>query len=89
MKTLRLIIKGNVQGVFYRASAKNMADRLGINGWVRNLPDNQVEIIASADEAVLQEFITWCKQGPPKATVEEVIAEPLPYKSFSGFRILR
>ena len=89
MKTRRLIIKGKVQGVFYRATAKDVADLIGVKGWVRNLPDNNVEITATADEELLQKFIAWCKQGPPKAKVDEVIVEDLRPEEFNGFRIIR
>ena len=89
MKTIRLTIKGKVQGVFYRATAKDVADLTGIKGWVRNLPDNNVEIIATASEELLQKFINWCKQGPPKARVEDVIVEELNLQAFNGFRIIR
>ena len=89
MKTIRLIIKGKVQGVFYRATAKDIADLLGIKGWIRNLPDNNVEITATAAGDVLQKFIGWCKQGPPKARVEDVIIEELTLEEFKGFRIIR
>lgn len=89
MKTIRLIIKGKVQGVFYRATAKDVADLLGIKGWVRNLPDNNVEITATAAEDVLQKFIGWCKQGPPKAKVDDVIVEELSQEEFKDFRIIR
>ena len=89
MKTIRLTIKGKVQGVFYRATAKDVADLLGIKGWVKNLPDNNVEITVSAAEDVLQKFIGWCKQGPPKARVEDVIVEELDLEEFSGFMIIR
>jgi acylphosphatase len=89
MKTVRLIIKGKVQGVYYRASAKNVADLLGIKGWVKNLPDNNVEITATAADDVLQKFIRWCKQGPPRAVVEEVNLEEFAPEEFSGFKILR
>lgn len=89
MQTIRLIIKGKVQGVYYRANAKNVADLLGIKGWVKNLPDNNVEITATAAADVLQKFIGWCKQGPPRAVVEEVIVEELTTEEFSGFKILR
>lgn len=89
MKTIRLIIKGKVQGVFYRATAKDIADELGIKGWVRNLPDRNVEITATATEKILQKFIDWCKQGPPKASVDEVIVEELSTTEFNGFRIIR
>jgi acylphosphatase len=89
MKTVRLIIKGKVQGVFYRATAKDVADLLGIKGWVKNLPDNNVEITATAADQVLQKFIAWCKQGPPKARVDEVVVEELNTEEFKGFKIIR
>jgi len=89
MKTIRLTIKGKVQGVFYRATAKDVADLIGVKGWVRNLPDNNVEIIATASEETLQKFINWCKQGPPKARVVDVIVEALDLEEFNGFRIIR
>ena len=89
MKTIRLIIKGKVQGVFYRATAKDIADELGVKGSIKNLPDRNVEITASASEDILQKFIEWCKQGPPKARVEEVIIEELNLQQFNEFRIIR
>lgn len=89
MKTVRLIIKGKVQGVFYRATAKDVADLIGVKGWVRNLPDNNVEITATATEELLQKFINWCKQGPPKAKVEDVTIEEVSLEEFNGFRIIR
>ena len=89
MQTIRLIIKGKVQGVNYRANAKNVADLLGIKGWVKNLTDNNVEIIATAAADVLQKFIGWCKQGPSRAAVEEVNVEETALEEFSGFRIIR
>ena len=89
MKTIRLTIKGKVQGVFYRATAKDVADQLGVKGWIKNLPNNNVEIRATASEELLQKLIAWCKQGPPKARVEDVIIEELNLEDFSGFRIIR
>ena len=89
MKTIRLTIKGKVQGVFFRATAKDIADELGIRGWVKNLPDRNVEIKATATEEILQKFIDWCKQGPSKARVDEVIVEELSADEFNGFRIIR
>ena len=89
MKTIRLTIKGKVQGVFYRATAKDIADQFGIKGWVRNLPNNNVEITATAAEELLQKFIDWCKQGPPRAKVDGVIVEELNLEEFNGFRIIR
>jgi acylphosphatase len=89
MKTVRLIIKGKVQGVFYRATAKDVADLLDIKGWVKNLPDNNVEITVTATDELLQKFIGWCKQGPPKARVDEVIVENLDLQEFTSFKINR
>ena len=86
---MRLTIKGKVQGVFFRATAKDIADELGIKGWVKNLPDRNVEITATAPVDTLQKFIDWCKQGPPKARVDEVIVEELSTAEFNGFRIIR
>ena len=89
MKTVRLTINGKVQGVFYSATAKDVADLTGVKGWVRNLPDNNVEITATATEETLQKFINWCKQGPPKARVEKVIVEELDLEEFNGFSVFR
>ena len=89
MKTVRLIIKGKVQGVFYRATAKDVADLTGVKGWVRNLPDDSVEITATAPEGTLQKFISWCKQGPPKARVDDVIVKELDLQEFSNFKVIR
>jgi len=89
MKTVRLTIRGRVQGVFYRATAKDVADLIGVKGWVKNLPDDNVEIVAAAAEEVLQKFIAWCKQGPPRARVDEVIVEELNSEEFKGFKIIR
>lgn len=87
MKTIRLIIKGKVQGVFYRASTKDTANKLGIKGWVRNLPDGNVEIMATAEQQILYNFIMWCHQGPPKAIVDEVISEETEFRDFARFSI--
>ena len=89
MKTIRLVIKGKVQGVFYRVTAKDIADQFGIKGWIRNLPDRNVEIKATSTDDSLQKFIAWCKQGPPKAKVDDVIVEDLVLEEFKDFRIIR
>jgi len=67
-----LVISGRVQGVFYRASAQQEAMRLGLVGEVRNLPDGQVEAIVEGPKERVEEFIDWCRQGPPSADVENV-----------------
>ncbi len=67
-----LTIAGRVQGVFYRASAQQEAQRLGLLGEVGNLPDGRVEITAEGPRESVEELIAWCRCGPPAAEVEEV-----------------
>ena len=89
MATVHLRIKGKVQGVFFRATAKEMADKFGVKGWVKNTWDDDVEAMASGSEEAVEKFIEWCKTGPRKAEVEEVIVtrkEETPFKDFSVIR---
>ena len=60
-----------------------------MKGWVKNLPDHNVEITATATEDILQKFIDWCKQGPPKAKVENIEVNELVLEEFKDFRIIR
>jgi len=69
---VHLYISGRVQGVFYRRNAMQEAKGLGLTGWVRNLPDRRVEAVAEGDEKRVEEFISWCRKGPPLAIVREV-----------------
>lgn len=69
---VRIVIIGRVQGVFFRASTRDEALRLGIGGWVRNQNDGSVEIVAEGDREQLEEFIDWCRTGPPDARVDEL-----------------
>jgi acylphosphatase len=71
-KRVRLIIRGRVQGVGYRASALEEGERLGLRGWVRNLPDGAVELEAEGARAVLDRLIAWCGHGPRGARVDGV-----------------
>jgi acylphosphatase len=67
-----IIVKGKVQGVFFRRNAQQKANELNIKGWVKNTDNDNVEIIAQGDENNLQQFIEWCKEGPERAEVEDV-----------------
>lgn len=73
----RYLISGRVQGVFYRGSAQQQAVKLGLSGWVRNLLDGRVELLAYGDQTVLEELEKWLQIGPDYAKVSniEVIAE--------------
>lgn len=74
-KTLHLLIHGKVQGVYFRASARQKAQALGLNGWVRNLADGRVELLAQGPEAALQALLTWAWQGPSAARVDHLDAD--------------
>jgi acylphosphatase len=85
-----LLISGLVQGVFYRASARQEAMRLGIAGEIRNLPGGEVEAIVEGTKEKLEEFITWCKRGPSGARVDDVQVRWAPSRGqFVSFRITR
>ena len=75
-----VIIKGRVQGVFFRSSTQDEAIRLGLTGWVRNCPDGSVEAVFEGDKKVIEEIIKWCHKGPPWARVNEVKVSWEPYQ---------
>lgn len=94
MKSLHLLIAGQVQGVFFRRHVKAKADELGITGWARNTEDGKVEIVAEGEESggkegKLAEFLAWCREGPPPAKVESVKIkwDLAGKKEFSSFQI--
>ncbi|MGN6617506.1 MAG: acylphosphatase [Ilyomonas sp.] len=89
MPTVHLLVEGKVQGVFYRASAKEMADELGLSGWVKNREDGNVEMIVSGEESKINEFIKWCHKGPRRAVVTNVIVTPQEDGSFTRFEVVR
>jgi acylphosphatase len=68
-------VSGQVQGVFFRDSAREKAGQLGLAGWVKNLPDGRVEAVFDGPPEKVREMVEWCQQGPSHATVEEVDAE--------------
>jgi len=87
---VHLKIRGRVQGVFFRESARRQAVALGVRGWVKNLPDGSVEAAAEGSQDSVQAFIQWCHQGPSSARVEEVVVqEQTPGAPLSDFRVLR
>jgi len=89
MPTIKIIVKGDVQGVFFRATAKTIADGLAIGGTVKNTNDGNVEIVATGSQEQLNKLIEWCKRGPEKAVVEQVDIIPLPEMNFQEFTVLR
>ena len=87
--TVHLLIKGKVQGVFYRKTAREVANDKGLTGWVRNTNDGNVEITASGTKEALQAFIKWCRMGPARATVTSVEVTPVPDQHFATFEVKR
>ena len=77
-RRVHAIVSGRVQGVSYRASTADEARRLGLTGWVRNLPDGSVELEAQGDPARVADLLAWCAHGPPAARVTAVDAKDLP-----------
>ncbi len=76
---MRIYVRGRVQGVFFRATARDKARSLGLTGFVKNLPDgNAVLAEAQGPADKVREFITWCHRGPPSARVDEVKTEKIP-----------
>lgn len=85
-----LVITGLVQGVSYRASARFEALRLKLTGWVRNLPNGDVEAIAEGEPASVEQFIGWCRRGPEEARVESIKHETLTATGeFATFAVTR
>lgn len=88
-KRVRILVAGRVQGVFFRASTKSVADELGLAGTVRNLPDGGVEVIAEGASESVDAFAAWCRQGPPRARVERLsVIEEAYCREYSDFSIL-
>jgi acylphosphatase len=82
-------VSGIVQGVGYRASMSDTATLLKLNGWVRNLRDGRVEAVFEGSQPQVEEMIRWCHQGPPTATVHEVVVEYMEPEYHKGFHITR
>jgi len=89
MKHLDITVKGKVQGVFYRASTKAVADQLGIRGTVKNQPDGDVFIEAEGEPALLDMFLDWCKEGPEDAEVNALESHEGELKNYRNFEVLK
>ncbi len=87
-KQVHLVVRGRVQGVFFRASAQREAKRLGLTGWVRNRQDGGVEMCVEGEEEALKEIVAWAHRGPTAARVEKVDVRWRGYTGeFPDFRI--
>ena len=87
MKHLDIRVRGRVQGVFFRETTRQEADRLGVTGTVRNEPDGSVAIEAEGPAERLDRFVEWCREGPPRANVESLDATEGELRGYDGFRV--
>ena len=81
------IVEGRVQGVFFRAGTRDKANQLGVTGWVRNLPDGHVELLACGNQQQLDELYLWLQQGPPIAIVNRVTVSHHDVMRFAEFQV--
>jgi acylphosphatase len=85
MACARFFVTGRVQGVFFRASTREQALRLGLCGYAKNLDDGRVEVVASGSDEALVELEEWLHRGPPAAAVGSVAREAMPEQTLRGF----
>lgn len=81
----KCLVSGRVQGVFFRASTRAMAERLGLSGYAKNRPDGRVEVVVCGDARVIDQMREWLWRGPEYAQVTDVSCEPLEGISFDRF----
>jgi acylphosphatase len=87
---VHVVISGQVQGVWYRASTKQKAEALGLTGWVKNTAQGNVEAVFEGDESTVNQMIAWCRKGPPLAQVTDVKITHTHFGGeFTGFVVLR
>lgn len=85
---VELNIRGRVQGVFFRQSTKQMAERAGVTGWVRNNPDGSVQAVFEGEKDAVEAAVAWCHEGPPAADVTAVDIDQQEYRGeFETFRV--
>jgi len=80
-------VMGKVQGVWYRDSTQKQAEQIGLTGWVRNLPDGSVEVLACGEPEQLKQLHQWLHQGSRLARVDSVQAKQSYWQSFEGFTV--
>ena len=88
-KHIDITVKGKVQGVFYRASTKAVADQLGVKGYVSNEANGDVFIAAEGDNVSLEMFLDWCKEGPENAVVSSVESHEGELKNYRNFEVVK
>jgi acylphosphatase len=83
----RVVVSGNVQGVFFRDSTEDEASNAGVAGWVRNRDDGTVEAVFEGDEGAVQRLVEWCRSGPSQADVNDLDVSEEEPEGLSGFQV--
>ena len=83
----RVVVHGDVQGVFFRDSTRERAQAEGVDGWVRNRPDGAVEAVLEGPAAAVEQVVRFCQEGPSRASVERVEVTEEEPEGLSGFAI--
>jgi acylphosphatase len=86
-RRIHVIVTGRVQGVFFRKTTVQEAERLGLSGWVKNRSDGKVEIEAEGTDEALDAFLAFCRRGPEHARVDELAVAHHPARGDVGFRV--
>jgi acylphosphatase len=90
MRRVHVYVSGVVQGVFFRHHTRERAEELGVNGWVRNLPDGRVEAVFEGEDHAVDLMVAFCRRGPPGAHVTKVEVHEEPWTGeFRGFAVKR
>ncbi len=87
MKSVRVVVHGEVQGVFFRDTVSSEAERAGVAGWVRNCPDGTVEALFEGGDEAVDGMVEVCRNGPERAGVERLEAEAVEPEGRSGFSV--
>jgi acylphosphatase len=83
----RVVVRGDVQGVFFRDSCRREAVAANVTGWVRNCPDGSVEAVFEGNPQSVEALCAWCRRGPSRARVVEVSVHPEPVRGEAGFDV--
>jgi acylphosphatase len=81
-------VTGKVHGVWFRAGTQQEAEKLGVSGWVRNLADGRVEVVACGSSEQLAQLEAWLLHGPERAEVDDLQVQGLPWQQYQGFEVL-
>jgi len=87
MNAARVVVRGRVQGVFYRDSCRSQAEAAGVTGWVSNEPDGTVHAFVEGSPDAVERLVAWMREGPPHASVDGVDVEAAEPEGHRGFEV--